>query len=566
MSALWVLLQIGGALGVFLLGMKLLSESLQKVSGSRLKQVLSAITSNRFSGVFAGILTTAIVQSSSATTVMVVGFVTAELLTLTQAISVVMGANIGTTLTGWLVALLGFKVKVTMFALPAVGVGTALTFLPGAKRRQIGEVLVGFGLLFIGLGLLKESVPTLSGTDQLTWIADISGFGIGSAILMVGVGTALTVILQSSSATMTLTLTLAASGVLPYELAAAMVLGENIGTTATANLAAIGTPAAARRAARAHLLFNTIGVIWALALYQLVLLPVVDFLVPGDPLVDFTKLDGEGLATATLVVTAHLAAFHSLFNVTNTLIMLPFVNHIARLVTRWIPDDAKDAEMPPKFLDTPLAGTPELQIVRANSELRKMASIACKMFSDTVKILTDPSADPDALVSETLRREQVLDEYEHHISAHLAMTARLATSADSARKIAELIQNTHRLERLGDHCAVLVRISQRLREDGRNLTEREQKDLASMGAEVTRAIANLQNFMDGTSDLQTAEAIEDDIDERRRTLRAEQLGRIEQGVEDIQAGLALLDLLTSFEEIGDLAVGFIRRASVTRTL
>ena len=218
-----------GALGVFLFGMKIMSEALQKVAGATLKNLLNKITSNRVSGVITGFMVTAIVQSSSATTVMVVSFVGAGLLTLTGGISVIMGANIGTTVTGWLVALLGFKVKLTIFALPAVGVGMALMFGRGAKAKQLGEALLGFGLLFLGLALMKEAVPSVSG-DQLGWVAGFSSYGILSTILFVVVGSVLTVILQSSSATMTLTLTLTAAGLIPYEAAAAMILGENIGT------------------------------------------------------------------------------------------------------------------------------------------------------------------------------------------------------------------------------------------------------------------------------------------------------------------------------------------------
>ena len=262
----WVstLFQLLGALGIFLFGMKVMSEGLQKVAGDRMKSLLARITGNRFSGVLTGLTVTCVVQSSSATTVMVVGFVTAGLLTLTQAIGVIMGANIGTTLTGWLVAVLGFKVKITAFALPACGVGFAMSFLKGARVRQWGEALLGFGLLFIGLGLLKDAVPDIGSPEDLAWVQAVSGYGFGSVVLFVAIGTLLTVVLQSSSATMTLTLTLAALGWLPYELAAATVLGENIGTTITANLAAIGASRDAVRAARVHFLFNIFGVTWAL--------------------------------------------------------------------------------------------------------------------------------------------------------------------------------------------------------------------------------------------------------------------------------------------------------------
>ncbi|MFT7581543.1 MAG: phosphate:Na+ symporter, partial [Myxococcota bacterium] len=301
-----------GALGVFLFGMKIMSEGLQKVAGAKLQALIGKMTSSPIKGVFTGFLVTTVVQSSSATTVMLVGFVNAKLLSLRQAIGVIMGANIGTTVTGWLVALLGFKVKISAFALPAVGLGVIFTFLHGARRKQIGEALIGFGLLFLGLSLMKDAVPGLDG-ESLAWVQSLTSLGFLSVVIFVLIGAALTVVLQSSSATMTLTLALTAAGYIPYDFAAAMVLGENIGTTASANIAAIGTSVIAKRAARAHLIFNVIGVVWALALFQWALLPLVDAIVPGNP--ELSVLSSAG---AVGVVTSHLAAFHTLFNILNT--------------------------------------------------------------------------------------------------------------------------------------------------------------------------------------------------------------------------------------------------------
>ncbi len=269
-----------GSLGVFLYGMKIMSEALQKVAGHRLKDLLGKITTpfplsnsfpltmlNRLSGVVAGFLITTIVQSSSATTVMVVSFVNARLLNLLQAIAVIMGANIGTTITAWLVALLGFKVSISALALPAIGLGIAMTYFKGARPKQWGEATLGFGFLFLGLGLLKEAVPTIT-EEELRWISQLNQYGIFSTLIFVALGSVLTLALQSSSATMTLTLTLTAMGMIPYDTSIAMVLGENIGTTATANIAAIGASAAARRTARAHFIFNIVGVTWALLLLR----------------------------------------------------------------------------------------------------------------------------------------------------------------------------------------------------------------------------------------------------------------------------------------------------------
>ena len=357
-----------GALGVFLFGMKIMSEALQHVAGSALKDLLAKMTSNRFLGALTGVGITCIIQSSSATTVLVVSFVNAALLTLEQAIGVIMGANIGTTVTGWIVALLGFKVKITIIALPCVGLGVAMSFAKKrVKVRQWGEVILGFGLLFLGLGLLKDAVPEVD-QSQLDWIQNWANKGFLSTLIFVGIGTVLTVVLQSSSATMALTLTFTAQGWIPYEAAIGMILGENIGTTATANIAAIGTSVGARRAARAHLVFNMIGVAWSLALMRLLMLPLVDSLVDGDPVTAVGSGD-DGAA----IVTAHMAMFHTAFNIINTSLLLPFVKTLAKFVTKWVPDEEPVGKL--KHVTPALVETPELMVPQLRKELLDMGHL-----------------------------------------------------------------------------------------------------------------------------------------------------------------------------------------------
>ncbi len=566
MKTFQLILELLGALGVFLVGMKMMSEGLQKVAGRQLKQMVGAVTGNRFSGVLTGLVVTCVVQSSSATTVMVVSFVTAGLLSLTQAIGVIMGANIGTTLTGWLVALLGFKVKITAFALPAIGIGFGMTFLHGARRKQIGETLVGFGLLFLGLSLLKGAVPDID-ESQLAWVARFSNGSFLSTVVFVGIGSVLTVILQSSSATMTLTLTLAALGVLPYELAAAMVLGENIGTTATANLAAIGGPSEAVRAARAHFIFNMIGVAWAIGLISIFLLPAVDHLVPGNPGVDFATLqnDPDALGTARTIVTTHLAAFHTLFNIINTAAMLPLVGQLERIVTRWVPE--REETTAAKYLSPALVETPELLLVQVREEIQRMTEIASDMFGDVLHILMHPDQSLGSMVEDILEREDLLDRLEIEVTGYLTRVARAATSADAARKIVELSSNSHKLERIGDHCAVLVRIAVRLRAKDSALSEAERSRVARMGEAVTEALTNLRGYLGSGGTAQHAEEIEDRIDALRRELRAQEIERLREGnYEKVRTSLALLDVLTEMEGIGDRAVSIVRRTEVTATL
>lgn len=565
-TALLLTLKLVGSLGVFLFGMKIMSEALQKVAGSRLKHLLGRLTANKLSAVLTGLVVTCVVQSSSATTVMVVSFVSASLLSLTQAIGVIMGANIGTTLTAWMVSLLGFKVKVSAFALPAVGLGLPMTFLRGARTRQLGEVLIGFGLLFLGLELIKESIPKIT-SEQMAWVAPLTQHGFFSLLLFVGIGGLLTVVLQSSSATTTLTLTLAALGWLPYEMATAMVLGENIGTTVTANLAAIGAPPEARQAARVHFLFNVFGALWALLTMKVFLLPLVDAIVPGDPYLNLQALHGDEarLAAASATITVHLAAFHTAFNVINVSLMLPLTQQLERVVKWWVKDGAK-REPAVRYLSLALIETPELMLVQAGKEMQHMSDVVRRMFADAMRILTHPQEKLGRLVEDTLEREDFVDRLEREIIGHLTMTSRAATSADAARQIAAMIQNAHRLERVADHCAVLVRIARRLYDTQRRFDAEDVADLQALGALVDQALENVGRYLTDEQPSAQIEELEQRIDQTRRSLRTRHIARIQASPASAEAELGFLDTITHLEEIGDRAVGIVRHAEMMRHL
>ena len=548
MTTIEVALQILGSLGVFLFGMKIMSEALQKVAGERLKTLLGRMTGNRFTGVLTGLFVTGIVQSSSATTVMVVSFVNAQLLNLTQAIGVIMGANIGTTLTGWLVALVGFKVKISAVALPIVGIGMMLTFLKGARRKQWGEVLLGFGILFLGLHLLKGSLPDLD-EQQLGWVQSLGGDSILATLAFVAIGTALTIVLQSSSATMTLTLTMTAAGWISYGNAAAMILGENIGTTATALLASIGASAAARRAAFAHTTFNLVGVTWAILLMHVVLLPAVDWLVPGDP--------NAQTATHAATVTAHLAMFHSAFNITNTLLLLPFVSQLARFVSRLVPEP-RGLEAPRfgKHISTTVIGTPEIQLVQVREELRHMADVVTAMFRHAMQALTEPEVDHARLV-EVIRNEELrADGLEREITEVLRHAARESTSGQVAREIANMTHNAHRLERIGDHCDRLASIVERIRQgDPRGLDARAMQDLSHLRPLIEAALENARAHLAGDGSLQEARRLEGEIDQARDRIRLEYVESLQRGERETVSELQFLDALHHLEEIGDRCYG-----------
>ncbi|MCF7927948.1 MAG: Na/Pi cotransporter family protein, partial [Spirochaetales bacterium] len=374
------ILEIFGSLGLFIYGMRTLSDGVQKAAGERLQSILKFMTSNRFAGVATGFGITSIVQSSSATTVMVVSFVNAGLLSLFQAIGVIMGANIGTTLTGWIVALFGFKFDISEIALPAVGVGLLLIFIRKLGKSDWGEALVGFGLVFLGLSFLKAAVPDIDNNPEaLKFITELTADGFGARLLFILVGAVLTIILQSSSASMAITLTMAFSGWIDFPIAAAMVLGENIGTTITAIIASIGTNVHARRAAMVHMMFNILGIIWLQFLFY-PMIHLVDFIVPG-PL------------NTSIGIPAHLAMFHTTFNIINTLIFIWFVGWLERFVTYMIPEKEKLPEEPFQYkldyISASFQDTPELNLLKAKAEIGKMAEVIKNMYETFLHVFNN---------------------------------------------------------------------------------------------------------------------------------------------------------------------------------
>lgn len=359
---LYDVLQLVGALGLFLFGMKVMSDALLKLAGNKMRSILATMTSNKYLGIFTGFLITSIIQSSSATTLMVVSFSNAGLLTLAESISVIMGANIGTTITAWLITILGFKVSMSTIALPLIGFGFAFTFLKKEQALNWGNFIIGFALLFIGLQFLKEAMPDLNNNPEiLSFLSQYTELGFLSVLLFLLIGTVLTVVIQSSSATMALTLIMTAEGWIPFELAAAMVLGENIGTTITANLAAMIANYQAKRTARAHLVFNLLGVLWLLILFY----PFLKFI---SWLTVYLGSESPYVNAAAIPVAISL--FHTMFNIINTFILMWFINPIAKLVERIVPEKllpAKEIDEP-KFLTKDVLKYPETAIASLNEE------------------------------------------------------------------------------------------------------------------------------------------------------------------------------------------------------
>ncbi|MGV7928874.1 MAG: Na/Pi cotransporter family protein [Spirochaetota bacterium] len=551
MNGFSISVTIFGGLGLFLFGMKIMSESLQMAAGDRMKSILSTVTNRRIAGVFTGFIITSIIQSSSATTVMLVSFVSAGLITLQQSVGIIFGANIGTTVTGWLVAIFGFKVQIAAFALPAIGIGFFIRFLNNEKLQQYGEVLLGFGVLFLGLDVMSGAVKDLRGSEGvMSFMAGYIASSTPRVVLVVGIGTAITMLLQSSSATMAMTMTLAAHGLIDFQTACALILGENIGTTITANIAAVGASSDAKRAARIHLLFNLFGVCWVVTVFHLFFVPMVDYIVPGDP---YTA----DHAARSMAVASHLAAFHTVFNICNTIVFFPFAGVLVKLATRMVP--AGRGEDPDafhlKYISTSLVSTPSININQARLEIRHMAQVVLEMFDMVMDVFHKPTDKLGTVVEEVGRKENVVDRLEKDISDFLVRVSQQNLSQEQSQSISAMLHMVNEMERMGDHCESLLRYTRR-KYDGRiEFTEQAMKEIGEIAGKVREFIVLLRdNLMTDRADiLPRAKVLEDRIDELRRDLKKGHVQRLNQGLCDVPSGLIFIDMLTSFEKIGDHA-------------
>ncbi len=550
MNAIGQILQIIGSLGLFLYGMKVMSEGIQKSAGDRMRSILKLMTGNRFAAIFTGFAITAIIQSSSATTVMVVSFVNANLMNLTQAIGVILGANIGTTVTGWIVAILGFKVKVTALAIPAIAIGFPFLFVKKLKHKDFGEVLVGFGLLFLGLGFLKESVPDIkSHPEVLAFISNMSSGGYLSMIFYVILGTLITAIVQSSSAAMAITLTMAYSGWIDYPAAAALVLGQNIGTTITAFLASLGTSVTARRASRAHILFNIIGTIWVMILFN-PFLKLIDIMMPGP------VYGPENAAN----LPQHLALFHTMFNVANTLIFLPFINQFAKAVERLVPAKAGEHEdiyhYQFKYLSSGVQDTPELYIIAVKDEVVKMTNVVSEMFSRFREVFNNPDTEMSKEVKQLKKMEELTDQMQEQLSQFLVNVAQENLTPHSAQEINSLVRIINELESIGDCCFNLILLSERRYNKGYHFTEESHKKLDDYSELVQQFIDFIRDHMDRkitNTDLQTANKYENEINTIRNDMRKMAQRDLKAGAH-VKTELLLLDKVRHLEHIGDYCI------------
>jgi len=541
------IIKIFGALGLFIYGMKVMSEGIQKVAGNKLRSGLASMTNTRLGGIITGFVTTSVIQSSSATTVMIVSFVNAGLLTLRQAIGVIMGANIGTTVTALIIVIFGFKFKISEFALPVLALAIPLLFSKKDKFKYFGEFLVGFAILFIGLGALKDLVPNELSVETQTFIGRLGEYGFFSTILMVIVGTLVTIVVQSSSAAIAITLTLCNKGIIPFEMAAAIVLGENIGTTITANIAAVVGNTHAKRAARAHLIFNVIGIIWMLLIFT-PFLNLIDRIVInlglGSPFNNVSSIkDG-------------LTAFHMSFNIINTLLLVWFVDLIAKIVTRMVPTKEGDDEVfKLKYISSPLVKTPQLSLQEAKLEIEQFGDILLELGKTGKKILQNK--DPKKARTYKTRiseLEGVTDRFDEEVIEFIIQITSEEMSRTNSSEIRNIISICSTFEEIGDEFVRLSKNHERLESKKISLTETQLSQLLNLYKLLEEAIeitaTNLkQDF--NTLNIKAAQAIEEKINSKVIKLHKQNLKAIEAKDYQVKSGVIYKDLITTIEVIGD---------------
>ena len=537
-----------GSLGFFLFGMKYMSEALQKVAGDKLRGILAAMTSSRIKGIFTGFMITVLVQSSTATTVMLVSFVNAGLLNLIQAIGVVMGANIGTTVTAWLISLLGFKFSISFISLPLIGISLPFMFSRSKKRKTMAEVVIGFAMIFLGLEFLKESLPDIQEHPEiLSFLASYTNMGIWSIMLFLAIGTILTFVLQSSSATMALTLVMCNNGWIPFDMAAAMVLGENIGTTITANIAAMIANVSAKRTARAHLIFNLVGVFWVMFVFNFILREIDHFLVGAGLLSPFEEPHGIPVA---------LAVFHTLFNVLNALLLLGFAPLIARLVSRLVPlKDEDEEEFRLKYINTGMLSTAELSLFQAKKEISVYAKRTKKMTGYARSLFNaKKEADIEYFFDKVEKYEEISDRMEVEIATYLTKVSGGHLSPQGSQRLQTMLKLIDNLESIGDSCQNVARAIYRKKQKKILFTQGMRDNVNRMFDFVEKAEdIMIDNLDDDYHNVKVDGAIEMEykINKFRNKLKKEHIKKLKEKDYKYDAGVIYNDIISHCERMGD---------------
>lgn len=553
---LFDLLKLIGSLTFFLFGMKLMSESLQKVAGDKMRGILEAMTSNRFKGVLTGVLITAIIQSSSATTVMVVSFVNAGLLTLVQSIGVIMGANIGTTVTAWLISLLGFKIDISTFALPLIGLSLPLIFSKMAKRRSIGELIIGFAMIFMGLAYLNKSVPDINSNPEiLSFFSHYSAYGYGSILFFMVVGTLLTLVLQSSSATMALTLVMCYNGWIGFDMAVAMVLGQNIGTTITANLAALVANSTAKQAAMAHLLFNVIGVTLAMIFFY----PFEHLVVWIMGLFDMEMpylTPGHTAQEANAAMPLALSIYHTVFNVMNTLMLIWFVPSLAKLVKRIIKSkDEDDVVFKLSYINTGLLNFDELSTLQARKEVTVFMQRTKRMYNMVKDLLVEENPKQfEKTYARIEKYEEIADRMDEEIVVFLTQITRSDVSQATAEQASAMIKLVSRIESISDSCHAIAQFIKQSQSTKIAFTDEMKTNLNRLFDSIDQVLARLENALEGKTtniNLETERKFRDAVREAIDELNIEHLKAIKKGIYKYKIGIIYCDLFTEQGVLAD---------------
>lgn len=540
-------LRLIGSLGLFIYGMKIMSDGIQKVAGNRMREVLAAMTSNRFTGLFTGFLTTALIQSSSATTVMIVSFVNAGLLTLRQAIGVIMGANIGTTVTALLILIFGFsKFSISDYALPLIAIGFPLLFIKNTQIKSLGETLIGFSVLFMGLDFLKNSVPEIT-HGQLEYLVGLSQYGIWSTLLFVVIGGLLTIVVQSSSAAMALTIIMCERG-MPLEMAAAIVLGENIGTTVTANLAAIIGNVHAKRAARAHLIFNIFGVIWMLIVFPFFLSGINGYME--------TTAIGMPSAENSQATKWALTLFHVTFNIVNATILIWFVSSIAKIVTKMVPTKSEeDEQFSLEYIGAGIMSTPELSLIEAQKEMVKFSRLTYRMLGFLKELLFEKDKKEQRIKIERIEKyEEITDKIEVEVADYLMTVLQGELSNESGKRVRSMLDIVSVMEQIGDVFFQMSLTYDRKIESRAWFTLEQRRNLLEMFDMIDLAFENMMINLENKYediDLDKAELLEIEVNNLRDKIRKEHLDNMGKPDYNIDSGMIYNDLYSSLEKVGN---------------
>ena len=560
--SIYMFLKLLGCLALLMYGMKTMSEGLQKLSGGHLRNIMGAMTKNRFTGLLTGVFVTAAVQSSTATTVMTVSFVNAGLLTLAQAISVIMGANIGTTVTAWIMSVFGFQINMSNVVFPFFALAIILIFQKKPAGKSFGEFIFGFSFMFLGLATLRENAiaMNLPGNESVVNFFTSTGqWGFLTTLLYLIVGSIMTMCVQSSAAIMAITLILCSSGVLPIYQGIALVMGENIGTTVTSNIAALNASTNARRAALAHMVFNVFGVVWILIVFKPFINMVCRF-VGFDP--DFVPETEEDIAEAQVRVTYALSAFHTAFNLCNVLILIWFIKPIEKFVCGIIKHKEEDEEGKLRFISGGLLSTAELSIFEAQKEISLFSQRTNKMFNFIPTLLFDIKKDEDfsKLFARIEKYEQISDHMEIEIANYLNKVTEGRLSPESKTKIRYMLREVGELESIGDSCYNLARTINQKHTKNEHFTDIQKEHIRYMFELCNKALEHMQKVLDddqGVVDLNESLNIENEINNYRTQLKEANITDINEHMYNYQAGIQYMDIISECEKLGDYVINVV---------